>query len=157
LIVVKAGYRVALLAACLLAVLPASADSEVLSFRLTSTGEVEAVVSGLLSNECGYRFNASAPSVTVTATTIAIVTPDIPPPPCFTPIVPPRPYEVAVNLGILPSPRYSATWTQGPFVLTALLTTAALAPRAVPTLGGSALFGMALLVLLAGAVHARRR
>ena len=135
---------------------PAMADSESLSFRRTPSGEIEAVVSGLLTNECGFRFLAPT-SVTIVGGSIAIVSPNIPPLPCFTPIVPPRPYEIVANLGLLPASSYAVTWTQGPTVLSAQLSPADLAPVAVPTLGQYALILTALALGWIGAGTVKRR
>ena len=111
--------------------LSAKADSESLHFRLNASAEIEAVVVGLLTNECGFRF-LPATSITIVGGSISIDSPNVAPPPCFMPIVPPRPYEVIANLGVLPASSYSVTWTQGPSVLSAPLIPARLSATAVP-------------------------
>lgn len=134
-----------------LAPISARADNEVLTFRQNASGQVEAVVSGLITNQCGFRF-LPATSIAIGASTIAIASPDVAPLPCSTPIVPPQPYEVVAGLGGLVAPSYAVTWTQGTVVLAAQLTPAALSPPAIPTLGLPGLVLMALaLAVAAGA------
>lgn len=130
----------------------AMADGESLSFRLTPSGEVEAVVSGLRTNHCGFTF-VPATSTAIVGSSISI---NVPPPPCNMPIVPPQPYEVVANLGVLAGASYTVTWTQG-VVLSAQLVPAWLLPRAIPALGTYGLMLTAVLIALLGAGMANRR
>lgn len=132
------------------------ADNETLSFRRNSAGEIQAVVAGVLTNECGVRFGPPT-SITIARDTITIISSYPPPPPCVVPIVPPRPYEAVANLGVLAGPSYSVTWTgPGLVVLSAQLSPASLIPTQVPTLGPYALTLMALCIGLAGVVMTSR-
>ncbi len=133
----------------------AMADSESLFFRQNPSGEIEAVVSGLRTNLCGFVF-VPPTSIAIVGSSISIVSPNVPPPPCFIPITPPQPYEVVANLGVLSGASYSVTWTQG-VVLSAQLFPAALAARAVPTIGPYGLLLTAVLIGLLGAGMVNRR
>jgi hypothetical protein len=133
----------------------AVADSESLSFRLTSSGQVEAVVSGLRTNQCGFVF-LPATSIAIVGNSISITSPNPPPPPCDMPIVPPQPYEVVANLGVLTEASYSVTWTKG-VVLSAQLVLASLGPQAVPALNTHGLVLIAMLIGLLGAGTIGRR
>ena len=128
-----------------------SANNEVLSFRLNSSGQVEAVLTGV-GGVCGTFTIGPPTSVTITGTSISIVSP--PPFPLLCPIPigspPPPPYSVVANLGILTGATYTVTWGDPAPAWSAILTLANL-PAPIPTLGIHALVLMALTIFLVGA------
>jgi hypothetical protein len=128
---------------------PARALNESLFFRLTSSGEVEAVVAGDNAGGCAARFLPPT-SIAIIGNVVTIVSPDLPLNPCVPPGPPYPRFEVVANLGTLTAPLYIVTWSQGPSVLTAALSPAALAPQSVPTLGAGSLLATALLLAFLG-------
>lgn len=88
---------------------PALGWDESLSFRASSSGGIEAVVSGL-SDGPGCRPQLLPPSsVDIRGSSISITSPNDEPG-CFIPQYS-RPYEVVAELGVLPEPRYDVSWT----------------------------------------------
>ena len=130
----------------------ASAFDESLSFRRTSSGSIEAVVSGL-TDTCGFVFLSPAVA-TIQGSTISIISPDgsgL----CSIPIYPPRAYSVATDLGILPGESYQVVWSEAVDNGTTLQLSATLTPAAIT--GGAAMpapalswIGLAVLALMLG-------
>lgn len=133
----------------LIAAQPAFALNESLYFRLAPSGTVEAVVTGDDAGSCAFRFLPPT-SVVITGNSVAIVAPLFPLNPCIPPGPPFSRYEVVANLGALTGAVYNVTWSQGLFILSAMLTPSALSPQGIPTLGTELLFATALLVAFFG-------
>lgn len=137
---------------CLL-ILPTQlfAFNETLSFRLYSSGEVMAIVSGLSDGAGMCQEEFVAPSSTIVAgTNITITSPSVGFL-CFIPLAP-TPYRVVANLGPLAPSTYQVTWTQGGLVLNGQVSPAALAlPAGIPALSP---LGIALTALLMAGIGA---
>ncbi|HET6546646.1 MAG TPA: hypothetical protein VFG55_07875 [Rhodanobacteraceae bacterium] len=141
---------------CLLSVSThAYALDEILSFRSSPLGGVEAVVSGLSDGpNCAPEFLPPA-SVQIEETSISIVSPE-PPSGCFIPL-PAEPYQIVAELGPLPGPRYDVTWTQDPLQVSGVLIPGDLASIYFP-LPALSLWFLALLgfsFCVAGTIHLR--
>lgn len=122
---------------------------EVLSDRVGVDGQVEAVVSGVLNDECAPRVN-SPESVTSTGTEFSVVSSDKPLPPCVIPLDPPQPYEVVADLGVLEPGSYSVSWVQPGFFSSSIEFSVPQAPVGVPSTSWFSLVALvvALLVVL---------
>ena len=143
-------FRRAAFIAMISSAISVAAHDEVLSFRINTAGEAEAVVSGLLwGGQCSEGQSVSSPErITVSGSTILISSPLL-----LSPTVcVPKPYEVmsyevVASLGRLSVATYQVTWSVG-FLrqFTGLLPIAALLP-ALPVPAMSAT-GIALCGLL---------
>jgi hypothetical protein len=140
----------------------AQASEEILSFRQSSAGGIEAVVSGRNDGPgCAPEFVPPS-SVVVNDAVVTITSPDIADS-CTLPL-PPVPYEVVADLGVLIGDRYDVTWEQGPLSVSAVLVPAAVVggPAApVPMLSLPGILALLLSVIafamVFGANVVRRR
>ena len=134
---------------------PALALNEALFFRLSPAGTIEAVVAGDDAGPCAFKFRPPT-SVVVTGSSIAITTPNFPLLPCLPPPPPHPRYEVVANLGALPAPLYSVSWTMGITVLSSSLSPGSLLPQGIPTLSSWGLLALALAVVMLGVRRVQR-
>ena len=133
----------------------ASGYDETLSFRLTQTGTIEAVVSGVVHGFCDTGRWSEPTSITLTDNNIAIVSyvGEL----CGLP-GPNVPYQVVANLGQLTLPLYGVTWSAGSATLTALLQPSVLALAiSVPTMTEIGLILTAALIVMLATKAIRRR
>jgi hypothetical protein len=126
------------------------AYNETLSFRITPSGTIEAVVSGLNDGpSCQTEF-VPPNSVIVGSNTITITSPytfyfcGLPASPVH--------YEVVADLGVLTGSSYQVTWSEGPLMVSATLVPSALTPNdpnPVPAMSWPSIVMSALAVALA--------
>ena len=134
----------------------AAAVDEQLSVRFAGGGQVQAVVAGWIDNLCGAVIFPPQ-EITRTGMHILVESPDIIPLPCDIPIVPPEPYEVTADPGVLEPGNYTMTWRQGQqWEDTIAFGVAPIRAAQVPATGWLAGFALALS-LLALALRGFRR
>jgi hypothetical protein len=140
----------------------AQASEEILTFRQSPGGGIEAVVSGLDDGPgCAPEF--VAPSSVVVEGTAITITSSNNEVLCTLPQTP-VPYEVVADLGLLTGDRYDVTWEQNSMVLTAVLVPSAVvggpaAPVPMLSLPGilALLLSVITLAVVFGANLARSR
>jgi len=112
--------------------LEANAYDDALSFRLSLTSDVLAVVNGT-TDTCSLYFHEPD---TITRSGEAISIASDPVIFCFLPASP-HPYEVVANLGPLQAGRYDVTWRQGVATVSATLDTKSLVAPTVARIEGA--------------------
>jgi hypothetical protein len=127
------------------------ADFETLSVRSDSQGNWQAVISGLLTNACGFQFYP--PNSIVKTDSSFVITSTNAFPQCYVPWIPPVPYETVAPLGRLPIGNYFVLWTVGGFGKS---TSFSVLPTPVPTLSRLSLM-LTIVVLAICGLHLTRR
>ena len=143
---------------CMRERMPGAAEPSPPSF--TVSGLVQSVVSGLRVDRCAPQV-VQPTSISVAAGQVSVEGPFLTWPPCVLPIVPPQPYSVVAEVGMLPPGEYSLSWTQGDWFSSPARFVVPSAARSIPSTSTLSVLilalAAALLACLVPAAHRRLR